>query len=124
MEMKFFLCEHCGNLVAMVHESGVPLVCCGQKMTLLVPNTTDAAHEKHVPVIVRDGHKVTVTVGSVLHPMLPEHHIEWIALQTKNGNQRKALQPGDAPSASFYIAEDDEVISAYAYCNLHGLWKA
>ena len=83
-----------------------------------------AAVEKHVPVIHTDGQKVTVTVGSTSHPMLEEHYIEWIALATKQGNQRKELKPGQEPQAEFMISEDDEVLEVYAYCNLHGLWKA
>lgn len=122
--MKFYRCRHCGNIIAYVHESGVKVVCCGEEMTQISENTTDAATEKHVPVIVRNGGKVEVNIGSIDHPMLPEHHIEWIALETKAGNQRKILQPGEAPHAVFYIAEDDEVIKAYEYCNLHGLWSA
>jgi len=124
MEMKFMICEHCGNIVAMVKDSGVPVVCCGQKMTELKPNSTDGAHEKHVPVVSSQGNTVTVTVGSVEHPMLEAHYIEWIALQTKDGNQRKALKPGDKPTASFCVEPGDEVKAVYAYCNLHGLWKA
>ena len=99
-------------------------MCCGQKMTEIVPCSTDASVEKHVPVYeVKDG-KVLVTVGSAEHPMLPEHYIEWIALQTKAGNQRKALKPGDEPKACFPICDGDEVDAVYAYCNLHGLWKS
>ena len=124
MEMKFFRCEHCGNIVAMVKESGVPVVCCGEAMKPLVPNTVEAAHEKHIPVLSREGEHVTVTVGSVAHPMLDSHYIEWIALQTKSGNQRKALHPGAEPKAVFLVPEDDEIVGVYAYCNLHGLWKA
>jgi superoxide reductase len=123
MEMRFFICRHCGNIVAMVKDSGVPIVCCGEKMTELIPNTTDAAQEKHVPVIKREGSKVTIEVGSTAHPMLENHYIEWIALRTKNGNQRKTLKPGDEPKACFCISDDDEVIDAFAYCNIHGLWK-
>lgn len=99
-------------------------MCCGQKMTELVPGTTDAAVEKHVPVIQADGSQVTVTVGSVEHPMIPEHFIEWIALETKEGVQIKHLTPGSKPQAAFALAQGDSVVSAYAYCNLHGLWKA
>lgn len=124
MTQKFFLCERCGNLVGIVKESGVPMMCCGQKMTELKPNTSDGAQEKHVPVLFREGDKVTVQVGSVAHPMLPAHYIEWISLETKQGNQRKALQPGEAPQAVFALSEGDEPVAAYAYCNLHGLWKA
>lgn len=124
MEQKFFICEHCGNIIAMVKSAGVPVMCCGQKMTELVPNTTDAAGEKHVPVYeVKDG-KVLVNVGSVEHPMTAEHSIEWVAIQTKQGVQRKALQPGQPPKVCFSLCEGDQVEAVYAYCNLHGLWKA
>ncbi len=124
MEMKFYICEHCGNMVAMVKDSGVPVMCCGQKMKEIVPGTTDAAVEKHVPVWEMRGNKVLVTVGAAEHPMLPEHYIEWIAVHTRQGNQRKTLQPGEAPRACFALCEGDEVLAVYAYCNLHSLWKA
>ena len=124
MELKFYVCKHCGNIIAFVKSSGVPVVCCGEKMQELVPNTTDAAQEKHVPVVTVEGGKVTVTVGSVKHPMAEEHHIEWIALQTKAGNQRKTLKPGAEPVACFQVCEGDAVEAVFAYCNLHGLWKA
>ena len=124
MEIKFYICKHCGNIIAYVENSGVPVICCGEKMSELAPNTTDGAKEKHVPVITVDGNKVTVAVGSVAHPMLPEHFIKWICLQTKQGNQRKLLSPGDKPEAVFLITDDDTVEAAYEYCNLHGLWKA
>jgi len=124
MEMKFYRCEVCGQIIAIVRKTGSPVMCCGQKMTEIVPCSTDASVEKHVPVYeVKDG-KVLVTVGSAEHPMLPEHYIEWIALQTKAGNQRKALKPGDEPKACFPICDGDEVDAVYAYCNLHGLWKS
>ena len=124
MEMKFYICRHCGNIVAMVRSSGVPVVCCGENMAELIPNTTDAAQEKHVPVAAADSDHITVTVGSVEHPMTEEHHIEWIAIETKHGNQRISLAAGDAPKACFCIVPGDEVKAVYAYCNLHGLWKA
>ena len=124
MEQKFFICERCGNIIAMVKSSGVPVMCCGQQMKEIIPGTTDAAVEKHVPVYTVEGNKVMVTVGSAEHPMLPEHYIEWVSLQTKQGNQRKALKPGDAPKVCFAICEGDEVEAVYAYCNLHSLWKA
>ncbi len=124
MEIKFYVCKHCGNIIAYLENSGVPVICCGEKMSELVPNTTDGAKEKHVPVITVDGKRVTVTVGSVAHPMLPEHFIKWICLQTKQGNQRKLLNPGDKPEAVFLITDDDAVEAAFEYCNLHGLWKA
>jgi superoxide reductase len=124
MEQKFFICEHCGNIIAMVKDAGVPVVCCGQNMSELVPGTVDAAAEKHVPSYEVKGNMVYVTVGEVEHPMLDAHYIEWISLQTTGGNQRKGLKPGDAPKACFAICEGDEVEAVYAYCNLHGLWKA
>lgn len=122
--MKFYVCEHCGNIITFVHSAGVPVICCGQKMTEIVPGTTDAAVEKHVPVISVNGSAVTVKVGSVDHPMIPEHFIQWIALETKQGQQIKHLTPNDQPQAFFALAEGDEVVAAYAYCNLHGLWMA
>lgn len=122
--MKFYVCEHCGNLVTMVKNSGVPLICCGEKMKELIPGTVDASKEKHVPVYRVDGGGVTVNVGSVGHPMQDEHYIEWIAIETERGAQLKRLKPNEAPAATFALAEGDEVQAVYAYCNLHGLWKA
>ena len=124
MEQKFFICETCGNIIAMVKPSGVPMVCCGKPMKQIVPNTTDAAQEKHVPVWSKEGNLVKVQVGSVAHPMIPAHYIEWVSLQTKAGNQRKALAPEQAPEVTFALTDGDEVEAVYAYCNLHGLWKA
>lgn len=121
--MKLYKCALCGNIAAMVNDSGITPVCCGEKMGELIPNTTDAAQEKHVPVIEVDGQKVTVTVGSVEHPMLEEHYITFIMLETAQGRQRKVLKPGDKPQATFMITEDDSVVAAYEYCNLHGFWK-
>ena len=122
--MKFYICKHCGNIVAMVKESGAPISCCGEKMNEIIPGTTDAAVEKHVPVIEVNGNIVTVTVGEVIHPMIPEHYIEWIAISTNKGNQRKLLKPGEEPKACFALCEGEQVEAAYAYCNLHSLWKA
>ena len=121
--MTFFKCEHCGNIIAHINDSGVRCVCCGEEMKRLEPNTTDAAGEKHVPVIKVEGQNVTVTVGSVEHPMLDAHYIMWILLETKEGRQRKSLKPGAKPVATFALTEGDTVIAAYEYCNLHGLWK-
>lgn len=123
MEQRYFICKHCGNIIAMVHASGVPVVCCGEPMTELIPGSVDASVEKHVPVIDVSGNTVTVTIGAVEHPMLDAHYIEWISIHTAQGNQRKTLTPGSAPKAVFALADGDTVISAYAYCNLHGLWK-
>ncbi|NLC72802.1 MAG: desulfoferrodoxin [Ruminococcaceae bacterium] len=123
VDQKFYYCPHCGNIIAMVKPSGVPVVCCGENMKELVPNTVDASAEKHVPVIEVNGNVVKVTVGSAPHPMVPEHLIEWISIQTKQGNQRKVLAAGAEPTLSFALLEGDELVAAYAYCNLHGLWK-
>ncbi len=124
MEMKFYKCSVCGQIAAIVKKTGAPLVCCGKPMEELIAGSVDAAVEKHVPVYeVGDG-KVTVTVGSVAHPMTEEHLIEWVSLKTKQGNQRKALAPGAEPRVCFSICPGDTVEAVYAYCNLHGLWKA
>lgn len=124
MKQRFFVCEHCGNMIAMVKDKGVPVVCCGQKMTELIPGTVDAAVEKHVPVYSVEGNKVLVTVGEVEHPMIPEHYIEWISIETTFGNQRKELTPESAPKAEFALTEGESVVAVYVYCNLHGLWKS
>lgn len=121
--MKFLICKHCGNIVATVRESGVPVICCGEPMQELVPGTVEASLEKHLPVIEAQGSHALVRVGAVEHPMAAEHHIEWIALETAQGNQRKLLVPGEKPEACFALCEGDHVVAAYAYCNLHGLWK-
>jgi superoxide reductase len=122
--LKLYKCAHCGNIVEMVEDRGVNPVCCGELMQELVANTTDAAQEKHVPVIEQEGNKVVVKVGSVEHPMLEEHHISFIILETNKGVQRKALDPVGAPVAEFVLGEGEEVVAAYEYCNLHGFWKA
>ena len=122
--MRFFICEHCGNTIEMIKDKGVPVMCCGQKMTEIIPGTSDGALEKHVPVFSVDGNKVSVTVGEVEHPMLEAHYIEWIAVETSKGFQRKMLKPQEAPKAEFFITEDESVEAVDAYCNLHGLWKA
>ena len=124
MEMKFYRCETCGQIIAIVKKTPVPVMCCGKPMKEIIPGTTDAAVEKHVPVYEVEGNKVIVTVGSVEHPMIEEHYIEWVSIQTKFGNQRKALKPGSEPKVCFAVCEGDEVEAVYAYCNLHGLWKA
>ena len=122
--MKFYQCSHCKNIITYVDNKGVPVMCCGEKMQELVPGTVDAAQEKHVPVVEKNGNKVSVKVGSVTHPMLEEHSIIFIAIETKNGSQIKYLKPGEEPVAEFALADGDEFVAAYEYCNLHGLWKA
>lgn len=121
---EFYICKHCGNIIGLINNAGVPLICCGEKMTELVPNTTDAAIEKHVPVIKIDGNTVTIDIGSVPHPMTEEHHISWVYIQTEKGGQRKSLVPKDKPAVEFALTKDDKLEMAFVYCNLHGLWKA
>ena len=120
---KFYICEHCGNIVGMIHNAGVPMMCCGQKMTKLEAGVVEASHEKHIPVVTVEGNTVRVNVGSVTHPMSEEHHIAWIYLQTNRGGQRKCLDVTGAPEVTFALA-DETPVAVYAYCNLHGLWKA
>lgn len=122
--MKYYICEHCGNIIEYVKDSGVPIMCCGQKMTEIVPGTSDGAVEKHVPVVTVSGNEILVQVGSVEHPMVEEHYIEWIVIQTEKGSQKVRLSAGDEPKAKFLLVDNDRLVSAYAYCNLHGLWKA
>ena len=121
---KFFVCKHCGNVIGLLHDAGVPMMCCGEKMVELVPNTTDAAQEKHVPVATVEGNKVVVNVGSVDHPMLDEHWIQWVYLETDKGGHRKVLNPGEKPNVVFALTEDEKPLAVYEYCNLHGLWVA
>lgn len=120
---RFFICEHCGNIVGVIHDAGVPMMCCGQKMKQLEPGTVEASLEKHIPVVEVNDNSVKVVVGSVLHPMTEEHSITWVYLQTDRGGQRKCLTPGAEPTVTFALA-DEKPIAVYAYCNLHGLWKA
>ena len=122
MKAKFYICRHCGNIIGMINDAGIPVMCCGQKMEALVPNTTEAAGEKHLPVVTVDGATVTVKVGEVAHPMTDEHYIQWVYIETENGGQRRALKPGDKPEVTFCVGED-KPIAVYAYCNLHGLWR-
>ena len=124
MEVKFYYCTVCGKIIVVVKDTGVPTVCCGESMVELLPGTTAAAVEKHVPVVTREGNTVSVSVGSVEHPMLEEHSIQWIAVETNKGAQIKYLKPGEKPAAQFVLAEGEEVVHVYEYCNLHGLWMA
>lgn len=124
MKQKFLKCEHCGNIVAVVKENGAAVMCCGEKMQEIIPGTVEASKEKHIPVYKVEGNKVFVYIGEIEHPMQEEHYIEWISIQTKFGNQRKALKPNSKPEICFTICEGDEIEAVFAYCNLHGLWKA
>ena len=118
--MKFYVCNHCGNIIRYEKDTGVPVMCCGEKMEELIPGTTDAAQEKHVPAIEINGDVVTVRVGEVEHPMEEEHYIEWIAMATDEGNQKVDLRPGDEAKATFEYVKGAKL---YAYCNKHLLWK-
>ena len=120
---KFYICEHCGNIVEVINDSGVNVVCCGEKMKKLEAGVVEASREKHIPVVSVDGNIVKVTVGSVLHPMSEEHSILWVYLESDKGIQRKPLSAGEVPEAVFALSEGERPIAAYAYCNLHGLWK-
>jgi len=119
---KFFICKHCGNLAGLVENKGTPLVCCGEKMTELVPNTVEASVEKHLPVVSISENTVSVEVGSVPHPMENSHHISFVYVEYENGGQRKCLKTGENQSLKFCIC-GDRPVAVYAYCNLHGLWR-
>ena len=117
MKQKFLICKHCGNLVAMIRDKGVPISCCGEEMQKLIPGTTEASGEKHIPVYEVEGNTVHVTVGTVEHPMTQEHYIEWVCMETEHGIQY------DKPKVKFSICDGDEVRAVYAFCNQHDLWR-
>ena len=119
---KFLRCEHCGNMVGVLNDSGVPMICCGEPMKELVPNTTDAANEKHVPVVTVEGDVLKAVVGSVEHPMEEAHYIQFIFVETDKGGHRRAFKPGEKPEAEFNL-HGEKPVAVYEYCNLHGLWK-
>jgi len=120
-KMGIYKCEVCGNIVEVLHEGDGDLVCCGQEMKLFEANTTDAAKEKHVPVVEKTADGYKVKIGSVPHPMEEKHYIEWIELIAGGRVYRLDLKPGDAPEATFAIKADQ--VKARAYCNIHGLWS-
>ena len=119
---KFFICKHCGNMVGLIDDRAVPMVCCGEKMTELMPNTVEASTEKHLPVVTVSGDSISVKVGSAPHPMEAAHHIVFVYVQTERGGQRKCFKVGEEPKLAFSF-QDDKPVAVYAYCNLHGLWK-
>lgn len=121
--MKFYQCKHCKQLITKEVDPGVKMICCGEVMEELAPNTHDGAGEKHVPVVKVEGNKVMVSVGAVEHPMLDVHYIMFIAIETTHGKQVKYLKPGEAPYAEFLLADGEELVKAYEYCNLHSLWS-
>lgn len=124
MSLRFYLCNYCGKMITLCDDSiTTNTICCNAEMKELIPNTTDAAHEKHVPVISHDGHCVTIDVGEDPHPMTDEHYIEWIKLVTNEGIYTKFLIPNTKPVANFILQPGETPVKAYAYCNLHGLWS-
>ena len=123
MKQKFFICRHCGNIVASILDKGVPIYCCGEEMPVLIPGTTEASGEKHIPVYQVKDNIVQVIVGSVEHPMTAQHFIEWVCLETEHGIQYAHLTPDDQPKAKFAICDGDEVRAVYAFCNQHDLWR-
>ena len=120
--MKFYECETCGKIIAVIKDTDVKTECCGHEMRRLVPGTTDGAMEKHVPMTTTDGRNVSVKVGSLEHPMTAAHHIEWISVETTNGHHCRTLRPGNKPEATFALVPYEKVKNVYEYCNLHGLW--
>ncbi len=122
MDIAFYKCNSCGNIVIKVVDSGVSLVCCGEPMQKLVPGAVDAAQEKHVPAVTADELNVHANIGSVDHPMTPDHSIQFICLVTEQGYSVHPLTPDDAPAADFVVADGDAPVAVYEYCNLHGLW--
>lgn len=126
MKMKFYYCKHCGKILVIENEVDTPTICCGDTMSEMFPKTSENEDfsEKHIPQLKLSGSKVTVSVGSTLHPATKEHHIEWIILVTNKGIQQKCLGSEEKPVVDFFLAPEEKVLSAYAYCNLHKLWKA
>lgn len=124
MKIRFFICNHCGNLIAMIKDCGVPIKCCGENMHEIIPGTGEGAQEKHLPVYDVNGDTVKVSVGEIEHPMTPEHYIDWVCLETEEGFQLKKLNEGVAPKISFCIAKGDKIKAVYAFCNQHSLWKS
>ncbi len=122
MTQKYLNCKKCGNIILMIKDSKVLPMCCGEKMKELIPGEVDASFEKHIPTIEMIDNKVIVKVGSLEHPMVEAHYIEWISIQTNKGCQLKKLKPNDEPKACFTICHNEKLEAVYAYCNLHGLW--
>ena len=122
MSTMFYICRHCGNIITKVKDAKVPVVCCGEKMEALVPNTVEASGEKHVPVVSVNGDVLTVNVGAVDHPMEEKHFIEWVYVETEEGSLFRRLNPGSVPNVVFNLG-GEKAVAVYAYCNLHGLWK-
>lgn len=124
LNKRFFVCNHCGNIIAMIRDRGVPVYCCGEKMQNIIPGTGEGAQEKHIPVYEAKDGTVTVSVGEAEHPMTSEHYIEWVCIETDEGVQYKILKPNMPPRVSFFISKEDKIKAVYASCNQHSLWKA
>lgn len=120
--MKFYECKTCGNIIIMCEDSGVVPVCCGKVMSELEPLNNDGPYESHVPVIEEDDCCIKVKVGDKTHPMSQEHYIKWIMLETDKGYYVKKLNHYDGPLAYFHVCEDEKILRAYAFCNIHSLW--
>ena len=124
MNLRFFICNHCGNIIVMIKDQGVPIKCCGENMQEITAGASEGAKEKHAPVYQINGETVTVSVGETEHPMNPEHYIDWVCMETEDGFQLKKLKPDLSPKISFSLSKGDNVKAVYAFCNLHSLWKA
>lgn len=124
MKIRFFVCNHCNSVVAMVSGDEIPEQCCGEFFQEIVPGTSEGAQEKHIPVYEINGETVNVSVGETEHPMTPEHYIDWVCIETEDGLQFKKLNPSMSPHISFSISKGNNVKAVYAFCNQHSLWKA
>ena len=122
--MELFICSHCGNIITKIENKKVPVSCCGEFMKKIEPNTFDGAVEKHVPKFTVENNLVKVSVGEVEHPMVEEHFIKWIILETTKGFSVKYLNFSEKPYAEFVLSSDEKVVAVYEFCNLHGVWKA
>lgn len=122
IKMNFYKSPVCGKIAMVLTGGQGELICCGEPMVELKANSTDAATEKHVPAVTVEGNRISVVIGSVVHPMTDAHSIQWIALETKKGFQMAHLKPEDQPTALFLLDESDTAVAVYEYCNLHGLW--
>ena len=119
-QTRFYHCRHCGNLVEVIHNASVPIICCGEEMSPLELNG-DGAAEKHLPVVRMENGTLKVRVGEIPHPMETAHYIQWIYVKTGTGSMYRYLEPGQAPEAIFSLGEG-RPLAVYAYCNIHGLW--
>lgn len=124
--LRIFKCKECGNVIVKLVDKCDGIGCCGSfdNVIELKANTTDGANEKHVPAVTVEGNKVSVVVGSVIHPMTEAHHVAFIILETNEGFQVKQLSHTAEPKATFVLNDGEKAVAVYEFCNLHGLWKA